>query len=407
MTYNQDKKMANLLVTDDIIAPLALKEFKNNLILAKTVRRDYQDTFSVKTGDTIRINKPVRFTVRSGPTLSIQDIDQNTDTMTISFQDGVDVALTSFEQSLEVRDFNELVIKPAMTRLANKVDQRLYDTTIDIYNAVGTPGTAPNSFASLDNAGALLDSFGIPRDENRFALLKSFDAASLRQGCYNLFNESFNKGIIMRGSLGELAGFDVYSVQNVKRPLYGSLPIAGIGTPLVNGAAQSGASLVTDGWTNSTTNILFPGAIFTIAGVYSVNPITLETTGQLQKFTVTANASSGTTTGPATLSISPSIVLTGPYQNVTNAPADNAAITVYDTHTKNVAYHKEAFTLAMVKLPEGNNGAFQKTMSDPDAGVSLRMTRQYDIVNDRDIIRFDVLYGTKCFPDWATIVMGS
>lgn len=84
---------------------------------------------------------------------------------------------------------------------------------------------------------------------------------------------------------------------------------AGGGTPLVQGASQTGATLITDGWTGSTT-VLKAGDVLTIAGL---NPV----------YEVTANVTS-TASGTATLSLSPAI-LTG------NAPADNAALTINST----------------------------------------------------------------------------
>jgi hypothetical protein len=404
--------MANNLLTNDIILRTALMEFDNNLIFAKTARRDYQDKYDPTTGNTIRIRKPTRYIVREGKTIQIQDINsQNTD-MVIAYQDGVDIAVTSEQLALQLDDFNREVLNPAMVTLANKVDTRLYDTTIDIYNNVGVAGTAPASFAVMNNAAARLDSFGVQRDNNRFALLKTFDSASLQSSLYNTFNENFNKDIILRGSMGNLAGFDVYSVQNPIRPLFSSLdtdgaqPVSVLGTPLVNGASQTGSTLVCDGFTISTTGIVKAGATFTMAGVNSVNPVSREDTGQLAQFVVTADANSDGS-GNVTLSIDPPITLTGPYQTVTAAPANNAALTFNKSHNINIAYHKEAFALSVVKMPVGNNGAYQKNMVNEKAKVSLRMSRQFDIINDRDIIRFDILYGVKCFPDYATRILGS
>lgn len=80
------------------------------------------------------------------------------------------------------------------------------------------------------------------------------------------------------------------------------------GTPLVNGGGQTGNSLVTDGWTNSTTNILRAGDM-----------ISFNTPTGRELHQVVADVNSGATTGPATLSIRPPIRV---------SPADNAAITV-------------------------------------------------------------------------------
>lgn len=79
------------------------------------------------------------------------------------------------------------------------------------------------------------------------------------------------------------------------------------GTPLVDGAAQTGTALITDGWTASTTGILLKGDMFAVdlpGGGRSLHQ-------------VTADANSGAGAGAATLSIHPAI---------RESPANNATI---------------------------------------------------------------------------------
>jgi hypothetical protein len=398
--------MANNLLTNDLITKTALMEFENNLAMTKTVRTQFEDMFSSSTGRNIRIRKPTRYTAREGRNLQVQAIDQQYTDLTISFLDGVDVEVTSEQFSLELDDFNREVINPAMVTLANKVDSRLYNKSTDIYNFVGTAGTAPSTYATIDLAAAMLDSFGIPRDD-RFLMLKTFDASSLRSGLLPNFTPTYNDGLIRQGSLGMLADFDCYSVQNIIRPTFSTAANVGaLGTPAINGANQSGSTLTVDGF-GASTDTIYAGTTFTIANVFAVNPTSRESTGRLACFVLTDDVVL-TGSGSATLPISPAIVLTGPYQNVTNAPADNALITFNATHTKNLAYHQEAFTMATIKLPESNNGVYQRNIRDPKGtGLNIRMSRQYQIGNDTEVIRFDILYGIQCFPEYASVVMGS
>lgn len=403
----------NNLLTNDIILKEALLEFENNLALTKLARRDYQNRFDATTGQNIRIRKPTRYIAREGRNAVPQPIDEQYTDLTIGNQIGVDVEVTSRELALELDDFNREVLRPAMVTLANKIDQKLYDTTLDIYNFVGTAGTAPNTFAVIDQAGALLDSLGVPRNKDRFLLEKSFDASATRSSLYNTFNEAFNKDIIMDGAMGNLAGFDVYSVQNIKRPVFATnsggsalANAAALGTPAINGASQSGSTLVMDGFTASV--IIKKGATFSIAGVYAVNPVSREDTGQLACFVVTADTAVNGS-GQVTLPIDAPLVTSGPYQSVTAAPADNALVIFNATHTKNLAFHREAFALVTVPLQVATqNGVWQKNIRDPKAtGINIRMSRQYQIGADVDMIRFDILPGFKCFPEYACVVMGS
>ena len=80
------------------------------------------------------------------------------------------------------------------------------------------------------------------------------------------------------------------------------------GTPLVNGASQTGNELVTDGWTISTTDILKAGDLIQIGDYMYLNLSDVNSDGS----------------GNATLDIWP---------NLRSSPADNAAITVSNCKT--------------------------------------------------------------------------
>lgn len=394
----------NVLLTDNIILKTALMEFENNLVFAKTARRDYESKFNPTTGTSIRIRKPTRYVSRTGRVAQPQAIQEEYTSITVSDMIGVDVEVSSEQFALQLDDFNRQVIQPAMVTLANTIDIGLYNTTTALSNFAGTAGSPPNSFATINQCNATLNRFGIPR-KDRYMLIKTDDAQAVQSALYNTFNENFNKEIILDGSMGNLAGFDVYDVQNPIRPA--SLVGASFGTPAINGPGQSGSTLSIDGLTSGIT--IKKGALFTIAGVNSVNPTGRQDTGQLAQFVVTADTTA-VSTAIAALPVSVNdsgIVISGPYQNVTALPADNALLTFQAQHTKNVFYHREAFALVTIKLPESRGAVFQKNMLNPKSKTSLRMTRSYDVIDDVEIIRFDVLPAYKCFPEYGGILMGT
>ena len=188
--------------------------------------------------------------------------------------------------------------------------------------------------------------------------------------------------------------------QNVQSYTTGSSTAA---TPLVKGASQTGSVLITDGWASSAST-LSKGDIFTLAGVFSVNPQSYNSTGRLQQFVVTATTTS-VGVNMATLPISPSIITSGPLQTVSNSPADDAVITVVGftnpaggTMTATVTpqsllFHPDAFTLAVADLVEPNGGAKSSFVRSKQFGISIRWVEQYDIMNDQNPSRFDILFG--------------
>jgi hypothetical protein len=136
-------------------------------------------------------------------------------------------------------------------------------------------------------------------------------------------------------------------------------------------------------------------------------------TGVLRRFVVTANATSDTT---MTISVSPTIkyattIATGmAYNTVDSLPAENAAITFIGTaataYAQNLVYHPSAFALVTVPIEMPSN-VWGARETDPDAGISIRVVKQYDIDADEEIIRLDILYGVKTlYPELAVRLWG-
>jgi len=149
--------------------------------------------------------------------------------------------------------------------------------------------------------------------------------------------------------------------------------------------------------------------VFTIAGVFDVNPVTKATLPILKQFVVKANGSSDIA-GNLTLTISPQIVTTGAFQTVSAAPADNAAMTFVGAGSTNYSnslmFDKNAFALCMVPMvkPPGSVDCSRQSKN----GISVRVIPYYDGTNDISNWRLDVLYGTKTVdPRLAVRVSGT
>lgn len=390
--------MANTLLTIDMITREALMILKNNLVFTRYVNRNFGSEFGkdgAKIGDTLRIRKPPRYTVRSGTALSTQDVTEDYTSIQLSNQKGVDVTFTSKELALSIDEFSDRILKPAIAQIANQVDYDGMAQYLNVYNSEGTPGTVPNALLTYLNAGVKLSNSGAPVDGLRRMVIGAQMQATLVDTLKGLFQSSTEiKSQYEQGKMGTTAGFEFAMSQNVYTHTVGPLG----GTPLVNGASQTGATLVTDGWTASAASRLKQGDVFTIANVYAVNPMTRASTGALQQFVVTADVSSDGS-GNASIPISPSIVTSGATQTVNSSPADNAAITVVGAAStatpQGLAFHRDAFALATAPLPvpQGVDMAGQK--SDPQTGLSIRMIRQYAISTDTFPCRLDILYGWK------------
>lgn len=399
--------MANTILTADIIAKEAVMILDNELVMAKKVFRGYENEFDkkingYKVGETITIRRPTDFTVRDGAVLAAQDATEGSTTITVNKRKGIDFAFSSQDLTLKISDLSERVIKPAMVQLANQIDTDLMALYASVPSWVGTPGQVINSYTDFAKGPERMDEYANPQD-GRCAVLSPADHWGLLGSQTALFMQDVAKGAYRKGSLGDIGGVDTYMSQNVPTHTVG----VATGTPLVNGASQDTTyaltkdtntqSLITDGWTNSITGILKAGDVFTVAGVFAVNPVTKATLGFLKQFVVTADANSGATTGPATLTISPPMIAAGAFKTVSAAPADNAAITVVGTgstgYRQNMVFNKNAFALVTVPLvsPPGAVEVSRRTYK----GTSVRVIPVYDGIQDVSSWRLDILYGVK------------
>jgi hypothetical protein len=390
--------MANTLLTISMITNEALRVLVNSLTFTKRVNRQYDSRFGVegaKIGTTLNVRKPPRYVGRTGQAISIEDATETQVPVALTTQFGVDMSFSSADLALSIDDFSGRFIKPAIATVANKIDfdgMQLYKT---VSNSVGTPGTVPNAFLTYLQAGVLLDNNATPMDGERSIVINPLMQATIVDALKGLFQSSNQiKQQYEKGEMGTSAGFNWYMDQNTAVHTVGPLG----GTPLVNGAAQTGSSLVTDGWNALAAARLKQGDVFTIANVFGVNPQNRQSTGALQQFVVTADVSSDGS-GNATIPIFPSITLTGAFQTVNALPADNAALTIVGAAAANtpqgMAFHKDAFTLACADLPLPRGVDMAARVSDQQTGLSIRMIRDYNISTDQFPCRLDILYGWK------------
>lgn len=407
--------MADVILSPTIIAKEALMQLDNALVMGNNVHRDYETEFTEqKIGSSVTIRKPVQFSVTDGATLDLQDTQEGSLTLSVDQRKHIAFDFPSVDLTLKIDMFSERYIKPAMIRLANQVDSDLLALYKQVPNWSGTAGQTINSFADWSVGLERLDEFAVPNDGNRVGMVTPTDYYGLANSFTGSFVERIAAGAVEKAKLPMIGGSDVFMAQNVQTHTVG----AHGGTPLVRGASQEttyALSLTTDtqtfntdGWT--TNSGLKEGDVFTISGVYAVNPVTKATLTFLKQFRITANATTNTTSSNnTTLTISPAIITSGPYQNVSASPANDTAITMVGTastgYRQNLLFHKNAFALVTVPLKAP---ASAKSSRQSYKGLSVRYVTDYDITNDREIYRFDILYGVKAInPMLATRISGT
>ena len=382
----------NNLLTPSLITKETLVMLENNLVAAGKVNRVFENQF-VKIGTTLTVRKPNRFKVTSGPGLSIQDVVEPSTSITISNQKHVDFQFSSTELTLTIEEFSERYLKPAAAELANQIDYDIISNFQQLFNEVGTPGIVPANFAALGAVGQRMDEGAVPMD-GRVLILNPAAYWSMANGLTGLYVQSVSEPAL-KGFLAKIANFEIYEDQNVQSQTVGNWgTVAGV----TNGASQTGSSLVTNGWAANVTGLLNYGDVFTIPGVYAVNPKNRQSTGTLQNFVVTAQVNTDGF-GNATIPMYPAITLTGAYQTVSASPVGGAQLSIKGAantaYAQNIGFVKDCFGLVTVpmELPEGVDFKAREMYKN----ISLRIIRAYDVQNDVFPARLDVLYGTSCF----------
>lgn len=385
--------------------------FKNNLGFASVADHTWDDKFAVtgaKIGDTLRLRDPVRYTVVIGRVATPESTVDQYKTLTLDTQAHVAFSFTSAERTLSIDNFSDRYLASAAAGLANAIDvaglTKAYQST---GNMVGTPGTA---FTSLDYAyaaGRVLDEAATPMDGARYMVISPAQQEATLKSAATLFNHQAEVGNqYKKGRMGQMGGFTWLMDQNVRVHTVGPLG----GSPVVSASAgsQTGSTLLVTGFTAAAASRLKAGDQFTLPLVYSVNPVSGDSTGNLQVFVVTSNVSSAAD-GSASIPIFPAITPSGTNKTVTASPAPSAPLTIIgtanSTSVQGLAFHKNAFTLGMAPLevPPGTDSA---KAIDPDTGVSIRTTTGYDILNDLWITRVDCLFGWAApRAEWAVRIV--
>lgn len=317
----------------------------------------------------------------------------------------------------EMRDptHKENAGKAAGLRLSAQIDSDLYSTVaLQGTNVIKKVGAISWDDGAL--AEAVLLSKGMPLGVPRKLFFNPFDYKDVAKDLGNrAYLGQTNLDAYERSRVPDIAGFRTFRTDNLQ-----NLAQVGTVTGTTLGAAASftpssmTGDLPTD---NRRMTITVAGAnianikngdSFTIGSggtaVNSVHNITKDDTGQLQTFRVISGG------GTASLVISPAIIATGPYKNVTQAGANGAAITFLNTVTKPVVpfWVDGAVELMAGKLafPEGQ-GAQVMTATSKN-GIPLIMSYQFDHLKAKTTCRFTSLYATTVLqPELAGIIIAN
>ena len=399
--------MTNTIATIDMLNRSALKYAHEKLSFIGNCDMQFDASFdgSTKHGATLRVKNPAQFNVTSGTrAATVQSITDTTQTITVNTPYHVTFECTSQDLLQGIAYMDEEYIKPASERLVAQVEAAaISDLTKAVAQTVGAgsytlaggyaPGTALTDLAAPSYAMAMLNTQCAPTSD-RCIVANSWAMGTMVNGLKGLFQDStqikkqYNEGMMGRTSMADwYANEKTWAMTNT----------ADVAGEINAGTLTSGITTLTvDGFSAAPT----AGMVFTVEGIYDVHPETKVSTGKLKQFV----AASGATT--TSLPFTPAMIYdtTDATQNCSGTPVDNADITFYGSastsYAQNLMFHKNAFAFVSAKLPQlASNDDCSVRTSD---NLSMRVWKQSDLLNDRMLMRIDLLAGWKALrPEWA------
>lgn len=389
--------MANQLLTTSLITREILSILRQKLTFLRKINMEYDDRFAVtgaKIGSTVEIRVPTHGKVRSGRIMDAGNMVDQVVPLTISDQTGVDLVWSSAEMALDIDDFRARYLEQPIADMASQIENAVLSRALPFAS-----GFVANTDGQLGIVDALLANKMLTDNlapTKRFMVTNTSGTVQVIDELKGLFNsqdrlaEQYEDGLMARA-----AGFDWFETTNMPAQAYGTSAIPG--SYDVNGANQTGSSITVD----TGTGTLVAGQHIQFANVYAVHPQTKVSTGVLRTFVVTENYAGGA----GDIKISPAIVTSGPEQNVTNSPADNADVVVLGAAAQtgvNLGFARDFLTFATVDLPLPENKEASRMQFD---GLSLRMIRDYDTINDQFLNRVDILWGSAVLrPEFGVVI---
>jgi len=401
--------MSNTFKVIDMVTKESLRIMHEKLAFIGTVDRQYDDSFKssgAKIGSTLRVREPNQYKRRQGSrVMDVQDQNEQTQTITVATQDGVDMRFNSAELIQSVNngaafdDLSKNYIEPAVSVLVSGIEADFLAYCTKLTPAIaGTAGSAINSLTALGAARAKLNQQLAPKEE-RFVQMDSVQMGTLVSGVATYFHdqksisEQYREGFVKRTAMATF-----YENERIWTLTNG----ADVAGEINNGTLTSGiTSLTVDGFTAAPS----VGAVFTVEGIYDVHPETKAAYSHLKQFVVTAATTTSITFSPAMI-----YDTTNPRQNCSGTPVDGADITFVGaasaSYLQSIMYHPEAFQFITADLPLMDDA--QKCVRRVKDNLSVRVWMGSDIRNDELLLRLDMLYGMAALrPQWACRLIGT
>lgn len=408
---------SNSFITASWVAKKGLVILHDKAKAAVRCNRNYEGLFGkplagVPLGTSIQARLPFKYKLRTGAFMSAQPLVQRTAVLNLNNQNGVDLDLTSVERQMDIGDFEEQIMRPAMAQISGGIESNICSLVTQVPSQVGTSSTTV-SFNNIVLARQYLTQLLVPDEEDFRTLLvnpvHNYDWVTSNQALYNpkeFISEQWIEGIIAARVAGMLA------FEETKITSYTTGTFTGTGLTLSvstgnAGAANAFASTMTLSVSGfQSTDVLNAGDVLTISTVNAVDPETKISLGRLQQFVVVTPMVAGSNT----VTVSPAAIYGGAYQNVTVQPTASLGVVLASgsnsTFNQSLAFGRDAILFANVPMQDVSE-VVKFCAEEAFDGFYLRVVQGYDMNSDVLKTRLDNLSGeVLAYQEMAVRVIG-
>jgi len=263
------------------------------------------------------------------------------------------------------KDFIPLQMGEAFKSIANEINDSVLDNYTGIYGYVGTAGATPFGagveVASATNLRKTLHKQLCPRDDRRAVLDYDAEAAALNLAPFSDAEKRGNGETKASGELGRIYGIDWYGDDSIQTHTAGT---ASGGTTNADGY-DVGVKAIT--MASNGTGTIVEGDIFTIAG---------------DEQTYVTTSTDADISGGAALTFLPALKV--------EITTEETALTFKASHVVNLAFHRDAFGLA-VRSPDAG---IKELLGVGKAGNVMESVVLQDPVT-KLIMRLELIRGYK------------
>lgn len=367
-------------------------------------------------GDTIQVRRVNRRVGGEGAVINLDGVVEKTETLTVEkqFNDGLD--FTTKEQSLFLTGddgmeiYSDRYIRPSILRLVAQVETYLSGRAAqDLYYNIGTVGSSLASYGDIANINARMQNLSMPTMfEKKYLIVSPTQGATLKTGLSNLYNPAIHGPIDEDYKFPKIADFFMYESPTVSRHIAGAAADSiTYPTLTVKTDVTSGNTITVTGFGGVVVGAFKKDDIISISGSKIISPTIYKNTGIDAQYVVQATVDSDAG-GDAIITVNPEVIIdtTNPFYNLDAKLAATSPVTCVATHDVNTAFINGCLSFACPRMRKMDT-PYSVTVQDTKfgTGISLRLSRAADIINDKNIWRWDLLVGARFWPEYGIRVI--